>query len=510
MEPLSYMTRYNILTLICTEHYGAIVLHDTLQYPDTDMYRTLWSHCPTWHVTISWHWYVPNIMEPLSYMTRCNILTLICTEHYGAIVLHDTLQYPDTDMYRTLWSHCPTWHVTISWHWYVPKIMEPLSYMTRYNILTLICTELYEAIVLHDTLQYPDTDVYQTLWSHCSTWHVTISWRWCVPNIMKPLSYMTRYNIMTLMCTKHYEAIVLHDTLQYPDADVYQIIWSHCPTWHVTISRCWYVPNIMNTFFNMTPFKQIYTKHCEAIVQHDISKYHDADVYQTLWSLCSIWQHSIQICTRHYETTVLHDISKYHDVDVHQILWSPCSTMLPPNVLTTMMCTKYYLCNVLHDTFQYRYIPNIMNRISYMTPYNILTLMCTKHYEAIVLHDTLKYHDTDVYQTLWSHCSTWHVTISWHWYVPNIMNSLFYMTRCNIMTLICTKHYEFIVLHDTLQYPDADMYQTLWRHCSTWHLAISWHWCVPSIMKPLFCMTRYNILTLICTKHYEFIVLHTR
>jgi hypothetical protein len=26
------------------------------------------------------------------------------------------------------------------------------------------------------------------------------------------------------MCTKHYETIVLHDTLQYHDADVYQII----------------------------------------------------------------------------------------------------------------------------------------------------------------------------------------------------------------------------------------------------------------------------------------------
>ena len=128
--------------------------------------------------------------------------------------------------------------------------------------------------------------------------------------------------------------------------------------------------------------------------------------------------------------------------------------MLLPNVLTTMMCTKHYLCNVLHDTFQYRYIPNIMNRIFYMTPYNILTLMCTKHYEAIVLHDTLQYHD-------------------WRWY-------------------------------------DADMYQTLWSHCSTWHRAISWHWCVPSIMKPLFYMTRYNIMTLICTKHYEAIVLDDR
>jgi hypothetical protein len=283
MEPLSYMTRYNILTLICTEHYGAIVLHDTLQYPDTDMHRTLWSHCSTWHLTISWHWYVPNIMKPLFYMTTPNIMMLMCTKHYEAIVLHYTLQYPDTDVYQTLWSHC-----------------------------------------LHDTLQYHDADVYQTLWIHCYTWHVTISWRWCVPNIMKPLFYMTRYNIMTLMCTKHYEFIVLHDTLQYHDADVYQTLWSHCSTWHVTISWRWCVP------INMKP-------------------------------------------------------------------------------------------------------------LSYMTRYNIQMLMCTKHYEAIVLYDTSQYPETDVYQTLWSHCSTWHVTISWRWCVPNNMKPLSYMTRYNILTLMCTK-----------------------------------------------------------------------
>jgi hypothetical protein len=171
--------------------------------------------------------------------------------------------------------------------------MKPLFHMTPCNILTLMCTKHYEAIVLHDTLQYPDTDMYQTLWIHCSTY-----------------------------------------TLQYHDTDMYQTLWSHCPRWQVIISWCWYVPNSMKIFFNMTRFKQIYTKHYETIVQHDTSKYHDANVYQTLWSLCS--------------------------------------TMAPPNFLTTMMYTKYYICNVLHDTFQYRYIRNIMNLIFYMTPYNIL------------------------------------------------------------------------------------------------------------------------------------------
>jgi hypothetical protein len=159
------------------------------------MYRTLWSHCPTWHVTISWHWYAPNIMKPLFYMTPYNILTLICTKHYETTVLHDKSKYHDAEVYQTLWSHCSTLHITLSWHWCVPNIMKPLF-----------------------------------------TWHVTISWRWCVPNIMNSLLYMTRYNIMTLMCTKHYEAIVLHDTLQYHDADVYQTLWIHCSTWHVTIS----------------------------------------------------------------------------------------------------------------------------------------------------------------------------------------------------------------------------------------------------------------------------------
>ena len=731
MNSLFYMTRYNILTLICTEHYGAIVLHDRLQYPDTDMYRTLWSHCPTWHVTISWHWYAPNIMEPLSYMTRYNILTLICTEHYEAIVLHDTLQYPDTDMYQTLWNHCSTWQLQISWCWCVPNIMKPLFYITHYNILTLMCTKHYEAIVymtrynimtlmctkhyeffvIHDTLQYHDADVYQTLWSHCSTWHVTISWRWCVPNIMNSLFYMTRYNIMTLMCTKHYEFIVLHDTLQYHDADVYQTLWIHCSTWHVTISWRWCVPNIMNSLFYMTRYNimtLMCTKHYEFIVLHDTLQYHDADVHQTLWSHCFTWHVTISkcwcvpnimkplfymtpyniltlMCTKHYEAIVLHDTLQYHDADVYQTLWSHCSTwhvtiswrwcvpnnMKPlsyltryniqmlictkhyeyilqhdtiqtdiyktlwsycstwhlqiswswcvPNIMkplfymtafntdmyktiwnhcatwhlqiswcwcapntmeplfysVTSQCsddddvhqtlsvqcftwhlpiqiyTKHYESNILHDTLQYpdtdvyqtlwshcstwhvtiswrwcvpnimkplfymtvtiswRWcVPNIMKPLFYMTRYNIMTLMCTKHYEAIVLHDTLQYHDADVYQTLWSHCSTWHVTISWRWCVPNIMNSLFYMTRYNIMTLMCTKHYEAIVLHDTLQYPDADVYQLIWSHCPTWHVTISRCWCVPNIMKPLFYMTPHNILKLMCTKHYEAIVLH--
>jgi hypothetical protein len=101
-----------------------------------------------------------------------------------------------------------TCHVE-QWIHNVCYISVSIFYMTPYNILTLMCTKHYEAIVLHDTLKYHDTDVYQTLWNHCSTWHVTISWRWCVPNNMKPLSYMTRYNIQMLMCTKHYEAIVL-------------------------------------------------------------------------------------------------------------------------------------------------------------------------------------------------------------------------------------------------------------------------------------------------------------
>ena len=78
------------------------------------------------------------------------------------------------------------------------------------------------------------------------------------------------------------------------------------------------------------------------------------------------------ICPKQYETIVQHDTSKYHDANVYQTLWSLCSTMLPPNFLTTVMYTKHYICNVLHDTFQYKYIPNIMNLIFYMTPYNIL------------------------------------------------------------------------------------------------------------------------------------------
>jgi hypothetical protein len=230
-------------------------------------------------------------------------------------------------------------------------------------------------------------------------------------------------------------------------------------------------------------------------------------MYQTLWIHSSTWHHS----NRYIQNIV-------------KLLFN----MTSPNIMM-LMCTKHYEAFVLYDSIQYRYVQDIMKPLFYMTPPNIMMLMCTKYYGALVLQCYFPMFwrrwcalniicamfymtpsNTDIYQTLWIEYSTWHLTISWHWCVPNIMKPLFYMTRYNIMTLICSKHYEFIVLHDTLQYPDADMYQTLWSHCSTWHRAISWHWCVPSIMKPLFYMTRYNIMTLICTKHYEAIVLDDR
>ena len=127
-------------------------------------------------------------------------MTLMCTKHYEAIVLHDTLQYHDTDMYQTLWIHCSTY-----------------------------------------TLKYHDTDMSQTVWKYSSTWHHSNRY---IQNIMKLLFNMTPPNIMMLMCTKHYGALVLQCYLP--------MFW-----------RRWCTPNIIYAMFYMTPS--------------------NTDIYQTLW-----------------------------------------------------------------------------------------------------------------------------------------------------------------------------------------------------------------------------------
>ena len=96
-----------------------------------------------------------------------------------------------------------------------------------------------------------------------------------------------------------------------------QTVWKYSSTWHDS-NR--YIQNIMKLLFNMTPPNIM-----------------------------------MLMCTKHYGAFVL----QWH----LPIFWRRWCT---PNIIHCC------ICNVLHDTFQYRYIPNIMNLIFYMTPYNIL------------------------------------------------------------------------------------------------------------------------------------------